>query len=386
MIAKLAALAALIPTLCGATFFNNNVPRLDNTGQIMDSHDFSLRKVPNDPFYYMTSIAYGTCMEPTGYGCDQTPDKCGFQANHTINVWKSRDLSSGSWEFVTEAVSEAQRVSGTIFRPDGIWNPNTNTWVLWYNAPNYVGYSAYTATSPAGPYTRQRIAVNVTIVNATQQCGDFHLFIDPADSTPYVIAGCGFHMWIERLLPNMLDSAGDTSPTGRYLFSEYFIEAPALFERNGVYYAVFGHCCCYCWQGSGAIVHTAPHPLGPWTSLGDVACIPTSGAGGAPHMPHSAAAFLAAVGQDNVGHNPTPGQGCQYVDVNTTSALRAQQSFIAEVDTPSGKAYLWAGDRWEQSWDGTKAHDPQTWVPLVFNADGSIQPLRWLDNFTVDII
>lgn len=98
-------------------------------------------------------------------------------------------------------------------------------------------------------------------------------------------------MWIERLNPDMLDGAGDVSPTGRYMFDEvrrqqrrqrrqqwrrgggehvgflplsrgsmaclrfaltrdpdrpphpmqYFIEAPALFERNGVYYAIFGH-------------------------------------------------------------------------------------------------------------------------------------------------
>ena len=175
-------------SLSHATFFDNTKPRLDSAGSIMDSHDFSLRKVPGEPYYYMTSIAYGLCLEPTGLGCDQTADHCGFQPNHTINVWRSKDLSSGSWEFVTEAVSEAQRVSGTIFRPDGIWNPNTNTWVLWYNAPNYVGYSAYTAPTPAGPYTRQRIAVNLTIVNATQHCGDNHLFIDPKDNTPYVIA------------------------------------------------------------------------------------------------------------------------------------------------------------------------------------------------------
>lgn len=47
----------------------------------------------------------------------------------------------------------------------------------------------------------------------------------------------------------MLDSAGDTSPTGRYLFPEYFIEAPALFYRAGLYYAVFGH--CWCVRGGG---------------------------------------------------------------------------------------------------------------------------------------
>jgi hypothetical protein len=179
----------------------------------------------------------------------------------------------------------------------------------------------------------------------------------------------------------MLDSAGDVSPTGRYLFDEYFIEAPALFYRKETqtYYAIFGHCCCYCFQGSGAIVHTAPHPLGPWTSLGDKACVPAAGA--TTPVPSLAAALGAAA------HPDTPGQGCQYVDKATTSALRAQQSFIAEVDVAGGgTAFLWAGDRWEQSWDGTKGHDPQTWVPIVFDATGDVMPLRWLDNFTVDVV
>ena len=44
------------------------------------------------------------------------------------------------------------------------------------------------------------------------------------------------------LLCAVLSSPGDVSPTGRYVFSEYFIEAPALFYRAGLYYAVFGHC------------------------------------------------------------------------------------------------------------------------------------------------
>jgi hypothetical protein len=185
-------------TLAGCTFIDNTSPRLDNSGSIMDSHDFTLRKYPGFPGYYMVSIAYGLCHEPANRGCDQTPNKCGFQANHTINVWHSSDLSSGSWSHVTTAVSLDNRPPGTIYRPDAIWNPNTNQVVLWYNWLNpqgvYEGYAAYTAPSPVGPYTRVRDSVNVTMQNATEQCGDFHLFVDPADSTPYVIAGCGFHM------------------------------------------------------------------------------------------------------------------------------------------------------------------------------------------------
>jgi hypothetical protein len=323
-------LAALV-ALSSATFIDNMVPRLSNKGEIMDSHDFSLRKYPCVEGYIMCSIAYGECKEPPRQGCDQTPDHCGFQLYHTINIWQSNDLSSGSWSHITTAVSLDNRPPGTIYRPDAIWNPHTQNVVLWYNWLNlqgvYEGYAAYTAPTPAGPFTRVRERVNVTIQNSTENCGDFHLFLDPADGTPYVIAGCGFHMWIERLLPNMLDSAGDTSPTGRYLFSEYFIEAPALFFREGTYYAVFGSCCCYCFQGSGAIVHTAPHPLGPWTLQGDIACVPS------PNEEYRQALGLSAT--------PTPGQGCQHVDPTTTSAMRSQQSFIAAVDTPTGPEFIW---------------------------------------------
>jgi hypothetical protein len=154
--------------------------------------------------------------------------------------------------------------------------------------------------------------------------------------------------------------------------------------------------CCYCYQGSGAIVHTAPHPLGPWTSLGDVACVPDGaqplrGAAAAPAPAATRlAAFLSAIGapvSGGEGGVPTPGQGCQYANASTTSALRSQQSDIFEVDLADGSsAWVWAGDRWEQSWDGTKAHDPQLWAPVVFNADASIAPLRWVDNFTLDIV
>lgn len=348
--------ALIACAMVGATFINNLEPRLDVTGSIMDAHDFSLHKYPGLG-YVLTAISYGDCKEPANLGCDKTPDHCGFQPNHTINVWTSSSLSSGSWVHLTTAVTLANRPPGTIYRPDATFNPNTNEVVLWFNwlnaAGEYEGCAAYTAPTPAGPYKRVRNQVNTS--NAAN-CGDFHLFVDPADNTPYVIQGCNYKMFIERLLPNMLDSAGDITPTGRYEFSEYFIEAPALFFRNGVYYAVFGHCCCYCFQGSGAIVHTAPHPLGPWTSLGDVACVPTTPAavgggapppgGGASPAASRAAAFLAAVGAAGApGAAPTPGQGCQYVNASTTSSLRSQQSDIFSVDLEDGSTgWIWAGD------------------------------------------
>ena len=41
--------------------------------------------------------------------------------------------------------------------------------------------------------------------------------------------------------------------------------------------ALFDHCCCFCFQGSGVRVYTAAHPLGPWTPQTgppDLACVP----------------------------------------------------------------------------------------------------------------
>ena len=241
-----ALLLALLATAAAATYIDNMVPRRDVDGVILDSHDFSLHKYPGREGYWMFSVAYGGCLEPANQGCDQTADHCGFQMNHTVNVWSSPDLSSGSWVKVAEAISPAQRPAGTVYRPKAVWNPKTSEVVAWHNyvhpSGEYAGYAAYTAPRIEGPYALQRLVVNVTVQNATEQCGDYDLFVDPADGTGYAIMGCGFHMWIERLAPNMLDSAGDTSPTGRFLFSEYFIEAPALFVRNGIYYAVFDSC------------------------------------------------------------------------------------------------------------------------------------------------
>jgi hypothetical protein len=89
--------------------------------------------------------------------------------------------------------------------------------VLWFNwldaQGHYEGYAAYTAPTPAGPYTRVRNQVNTSnacvagrrhqntrarlfshpliqghsrapLPFCSANCGDFHLFVDPADNTP----------------------------------------------------------------------------------------------------------------------------------------------------------------------------------------------------------
>lgn len=108
--------------------------------------------------------------------------------------------------------------------------------------------------------------------------------------TGYIVYSMNYVMHIEQLTSDYIYSSGVRGKD----FSEYFIEAPAMFKRDGLYYVLFGysllfssfftsflflillyrHCCCFCEQGSGIMVHTASSPLGPYSYLaGDQACI-----------------------------------------------------------------------------------------------------------------
>merc|ERR1719201_507303 len=45
-----------------------------------------------------------------------------------------------------------------------------------------------------------------------------------------------------------------------------------MFKRKGVYYALFGKCCCFCVGGSGETVYTATNPMGPYVERGNIGC------------------------------------------------------------------------------------------------------------------
>jgi beta-xylosidase len=275
------------------------------------------------------------------------------------------------------ALDWTTRPPGTVFRPDVVFNRNTGKYVLFWNqvAPNgtYLGFIAATADAPQGPFTIVG-PVPLTHSNDTYHAGDFKLFVDD-DGTGYIIYGAEFYMWIDKLSPDYLSTTGEfTGPVGNI----YFVEDPALIKRDGVYLALFDHCCCFCMQGSGIRVYEASNPLGPWTAQGgDLACVPPSGGDGETPSSYRDAAL---------GGVPTPGQGCLYNGSTYVSTTRSQQSGITIVNTTAGQTFLWAGDRWQQSPDGIKGHDPQFWVPLVFDGNGVVQPVKWVDNFTIDLV
>jgi hypothetical protein len=236
---------------------NNTVPRLDNTNAIIDGHDLTIRRLPTGD-YIMYTNSYGLCVAALPLGCDQTPDHCGFRNDHNVSIYTSPDLSSGSWNFQGFAYNWTDRPAGVLYRPDAIYNAATGLWVLWINL-NYVYYTS-TSVSPFGPFSDHRKS------NLTLSCGgsggDFHIFLNDINSTEAYIIFSASVNHIARLTDDYRDWMPNTN---LYDFDEPFSEAPAVLYRGGLFYALFGHCCCFCYQGSGLFVYTATAPLGPWT-------------------------------------------------------------------------------------------------------------------------
>ena len=365
-----AGLVALLP-LTSSVLVNNTAPMVDEHGVTLDCADGTYNFA--DGRWFVVCVSYGLCTAPVPQGCTQMPDKCGFRGTHNVSAWSSPDLSSGSWRYEGLALPYTERPPGILYRPHVVYNAATQLWVLWFNLldrPRFQGYVAATSAHPAGPYTVRVPEVALARAN----CGDFDLLVDDSSGEAFVIYTCGHVMGVEGLDAQYLGSSGAVSA----LFPTYFVEAPVLFRRGGVYIALFGFCCCYCRQGSGVMVHTATHPLGPWTLVnstarpdGDVACVrpPREGEGERWALPAPA---------------DTPNQGCAYQNgtarADTVSVTRSQQNSLIRL---ADGRIVWTGNRWGQAPDGIKGHEPQAWLPLEFDADGAILPMRWLDTWTL---
>ena len=168
----------------------------------------------------------------------------------------------------------ASRPYGIYFRPKVIYNAATSKYILWINhlpkafnplrAYGHTGYLVATSDSPSGPF----ITVNEHATLSESAPGDADIFVDENGVDAYI----AYNGWnnnhtlsVEKLNPDWTDSMGAAYNSGP--ITEHKQEAPVLFQRNGYYYLLHGHTCCFCKQGSNAWVKVAKDPLGPWTDM-----------------------------------------------------------------------------------------------------------------------
>lgn len=142
-----------------------------------------------------------------------------------------------------------------------VYNPNTNRYVLWINwlsSRRDFGSSKYlvaTADSPAGPFVVQNS--DVKLLHAVG--GDFDIFVDSYGSGYIIYTSLAINhaISIEKLAPSYLSSTLTSS--GVISGNSGCFEAPAMFKRGDLYYALYGTCCCFCTPGT--LLPLQPHDL-----------------------------------------------------------------------------------------------------------------------------
>jgi hypothetical protein len=192
----------------------------------------------------------------------------------------------------------------SYYRSHAAYSKATNKYVLWLNAepgqdsdcaacadpesgnPTHC-YLAGTADSPAGPFAYHGVVpVRYTFEGGV---GDFELFVDDdANGTGYVMykrtgsapGANGHRMTLQQLTPDLLGVVESASVGMQTFAAAPFVEAPAMFKRRGVYYALFGKCCAFCAHGSGiGVWSSSGTPLGPWQPHGNIGCTSAAIAG-----------------------------------------------------------------------------------------------------------
>ena len=314
---------------CQTVTINNLEPRRDVAGEIIDAHDGCLQFFAGR--YYLYGTAYGKTA--------------GFSINNRFRVYSSPDLTH--WTFEGELLQAPP--DGVYYRPYVVFNPHTRKYVLWYNwyPKLWDGQNGVaTSDSPVGPF--QIANPNVQLSQSRYHPGDGSLFVDENGTGYfiYTVIDRGHTIRVEKLTSDYLGSTGEVS-----VALADGCEGPVLFQHKKIYYALFDWCCCFCPQGSGARVFTAASPLGPFTERPNINRAPV-------------------VGNGNPG-NPT---------------VAAQQTWVAQIPTPDGPAFVWMGDRWGSRPDGIKGHDFQFWsAPLTFGTDGDISPIKNVSSWRADV-
>ncbi|MFJ7175060.1 RICIN domain-containing protein [Streptomyces massasporeus] len=252
-----------------------------------------------------------------------------------VDAYRSSDLKN--WEFRNHVLSEAsdpELATANIERPKVMYNASTGTFVMWMHKENGTDYGE----------ARAAVAVSDTVDGDYTWKGSFRplgqhmsrditVFTD-TDGAGYMISAAreNYDLQIYRLTADYTGIASLVAnpwPGGHR-------EAPALFKRNGVYFMLTSGATG--WNPNQQQYATATSIAGPWSAM------------------------------KNVGDS---------------TAYGSQTAFVLPVQGTSGTSYLYLGDRWGNSFDGTVNDSRSVWLPLTFS-NATTMSMSWSPEVTID--
>jgi hypothetical protein len=250
---------------------SNVDPKIDlKTGKLIELGDGSIAKFGDT--YYLYGVRY-VCTPsprtPLGYGCPRKDRR--IWGNMSLGVASSPDMDNWTIEtynLVPEMHDPNTRWPATQFA----WfmptiTRNASHYALWYYIDDNARGVAV-SSSPVGPFK----IVHDSVPNL--QLGSDFFFWTGSDGRTYMKhnGGCGQGpngtsikppkrgngICVARLAPNMTDVDASSA----------LIDAPGegggIFEREGRWYIMQGHGCCFCWAGDDAqIWESTSGPFGP---------------------------------------------------------------------------------------------------------------------------
>ncbi|MEU0893752.1 RICIN domain-containing protein [Streptomyces massasporeus] len=252
-----------------------------------------------------------------------------------VDAYRSSDLKN--WEFRNHVLTEAsdpELATANIERPKVMYNASTGKFVMWMHKENGTDYGE----ARAAVAVSDTVDGNYTWKGSFRPLGqhmsrDITVFTD-TDGAGYMISAAreNYDLQIYRLTADYTGIASLVAnpwPGGHR-------EAPALFKRGGVYFMLTSGATG--WNPNQQQYATATSIAGPWSAM------------------------------KNVGDS---------------TAYGSQTAFVLPVQGTSGTSYLYLGDRWGNSFDGTVNDSRYVWLPLTFS-NATTMSMSWSPEVTVD--
>ncbi|THV35673.1 RICIN domain-containing protein [Glycomyces buryatensis] len=298
-----------------AVVFDNGQQITTTTGELMHAHGGGILK--DGDTYYMVG---------------ENRIENGFLFN-AVSMYSSPDLVN--WTHANDILtkdSDPDLDPANIERPKVIYNESNDTYVMWAHKENGTDYGDAEVAVAVSDTIDGDYAYQGSFRPLDHESRDMTLFVD--DGTGYLISSArsNYDLHIYRLTDDYLGVEELL-----YSFDGDHREAPAILERDGVYFLITSGATG--WNANQAQYATTTNfPAGPWS------------------------------GWTNFGDSTTFG---------------SQSTYVTEISGSAGTDYLYMGDRWGPQFGGTPNDSEYVWLPLEFPSATSLD-MDWFSQLSID--